>query len=187
MLYLKQVTVLICLFVFLFLAKPVQAVDWEQKQEDSLEVSLYIMLPAVLLLMSMHDGIEESKPATRRYRREQKARREERLRKLQENVPDMLVKEIHYDENNGKWQMRLEDPDNPENYAVLRTRFWPNNRPAKEVKPIIYLQEGDRVIFEKPENKAEGRSSWFLYDDMGNKIGYAVPDDVQLENYSTPF
>jgi len=179
---LKKITALVCTFVLIFFSKPALA-EWEP--EGSLETSFVssVIIP-IFLSLQLKENIEESKPENRRYRQEEKERHGVRRRKLQANIPDMLVKEIHYDENNGKWQMRLEDPNNPENYAILTKHFWPNNRPEKEANPIVYLQEGERVVFEKGEKITSG---WLLYDDTGKKIGYAVPDDVQLENYSTPF
>jgi len=143
-------------------------------------IMLGIMSPLIILI-NIKDKIKELSSQTRRYRREENAKHEARRQKLQANIPDMLVKQINYDESNGKWQMRLEDPNNPENHAILTQHFQPKNRPDKGV---VTLQEGDKVVF------GEGcllSGGWLLYDDSGKQIGYAVPDNVQLDNYSEQF
>jgi len=150
----------------------------------SAESSVLSILSPIILSVHIKDEIKESRPETRRYRQAEKERHEIRRRKLQANIPDMVVKQINYDESNGKWQMRLEDPNNPENHAILTQHFWPKNRPDRDTDSIVNLQEGDKVVFGEGSLLSRG---WLLYDDSGKKIGYAVPDDVQLDNYSEQF
>jgi len=155
---------------------------FDGREPTSGESSALSVISPLILSMYIKDEMKESTSETKRYRRAERERHEARQRKLQTAMPDMLVKEIYYDESNGLWQMKLEDPNNPENYAILEKHFQPDHRPDNDTHSIVNLQEGDKVVF------GEGSlGGWLLYDETGKKIGYAVPDDVQLESYSDPF
>jgi len=135
----------------------------------------------------------ELKSENRRDRRERRERdnakrreEEEVRRKAQMNVPNMVVKEIIITLNEygiETWQIRLEDPTNQENYAVLTRYSWPETRKNRNAFPEEKLQQGDRIVFEVTELG----NGWYIYDDRGEKITYIPVSDVQLESFSEKF
>jgi len=148
---------------------------------------LYLILHFPSLL------IEDLKPESIRKRREYKERakakrrEEENLRrKLQMKVPDMEVKEIiiTLDEyGKERWQIRLEDPATPKNYAALTRYFGPERRKNRGACPEEKLQQGDRIVF----GVTETGNGWYIYNDKGEKITSIRVANVQLECFSKPF
>jgi len=95
--------------------------------------------------------------------------------KAKNDVPDMEVKEVGEDEK-GNPQVRLQDPNNPENYAVL---IWPE----RKNNPTANFQEGDLIHFQP---SAQG-SGWLLRDDTGTALAFIPVDITRNETYSTLF
>jgi len=95
--------------------------------------------------------------------------------KAKNNVPDMEVKEISEDEN-GQRQVHLQDPNDPENFAIL---IWPNRQ---ENQPSGF-QKGEFITFQASPQ----RSGWLLRDNKGAAMAFLPVDAMQQENYSSAF
>jgi len=95
--------------------------------------------------------------------------------KAKDNVPDMVVKEVGQDEK-GNPQVRLEDPNDAENFALL---IWPEHKH----NPATGFAEGKRIRFQ-PSHQGSG---WLLRDESGAALAFIPVDDIQQENHSTLF
>jgi len=95
--------------------------------------------------------------------------------KAKNNVPDMEVKEISEDEN-GQRQVHLQDPNDPENFAIL---IWPN----RKENPSSGFQKGEHITFQSSPQ----RSGWLLRDNKGTAMAFLPVDTMQQENYSSAF
>jgi len=174
----QKITALICALLLIIPAASLHAGS-KVRVEVSDDIAENFVLSAsvgALLVISIplyylaYFSIQSSQASSDKYHQSQAARL-----KAKNDVPDMEVKEVGEDEK-GNPQVRLQDPNNPENYAIL---IWPE----RKNNPAAYFQQGTVIHFQP---SVEG-SGWLLRDDTGAALAFIPVDAAQQENYSILF
>jgi len=130
-------------------------------------VSPIVVVAAVSTFFIVYRSLETS---VSRFHKNQKTRQ-----KVEDNIPDMEVKEVGEDEE-GNPQVKLQDPNNPRNYAVLS---WPKHRN----NPAMRFQQ-DQLIAFKPSDQGSG---WLLQDNNGIALAFIPLAHNLAENHRALF
>jgi len=174
----QKITLFIC---YLLLINPIAPLCAQSKvrvevSDDIAENLVLLTSVSALLVISIplyylvYLPIQGSQASSNKYHDGRAARL-----KAKANVPDMEVKEVGEDEK-GNPQVKLQDPNNPKNYAVL---IWPE----RKNNPTTAFQEGTLIRFQP---SAQG-SGWLLRDDSDTALAFIPAEDFQGENHSDLF
>jgi len=174
----QRITACLCALLLIIPSAPLSAKSHVTVEASEDIVANLVLLTSVsaLLVISIplyylvYLPIQGSQASSNKYHDGRAARL-----KAKANVPDMEVKEVGEDEK-GNPQVRLQDPNNPENYAVL---MWPE----RKNNPTTAFQEGTLIRFQP---SAQG-SGWLLRDDSDTALAFIPAEDFQGENHSDLF
>jgi len=169
--YLNKLAILVCILLLAIPAVPLYAGEPSDNPVEnfsmgvSLSAFFIVSIPIYIIvsrpLEEVSDKYDESKAARRS--------------KAKDRIPDMEVKEIGEDEQ-GNPHIHLQDPDNPENFAILSWLKHKNN-------PTTRFQQGKIIVFQP---SAYG-SGWLLRDDTGMALAFIPAIDNMTENHSALF
>jgi len=165
---LNRITALVCALLLIIPTTALRAGEDEPFIEGVSISSGLVVLISIYFVVSI--PLAASEASSDRYYESKAARR-----KAKANIPDMEVKEVGETEN-GEPQVRLQDPNNPENYAVL---MWP----TRKNNPTSVFQEGALIRFQ-PSDQGSG---WLLRDNTGIALAFIPLIDNRVENHRTLF